>query len=39
MNRRNFIRLAGGGTVIAASAASLAACGALSGLSVYTPWY
>ena len=31
MNRRNFIRLAGGGTVIAASAASLAACGALSG--------
>ena len=31
MNRRNFIRLAGGGTVIAASAASLSACGALSG--------
>lgn len=31
MNRRNFIRLAGGGTVIAASAASLSACGAFSG--------
>ena len=29
MNRRNFIRLAGGGTIAAATAGSLAACGAL----------
>lgn len=30
MNRRNFIRLAGGGTVVAATAGTLAACGVAS---------
>ena len=29
MNRRNFIRLAGGGTIAAATAGTLVACGAL----------
>ena len=33
MNRRNFIRLAGGGTIAAATVGTLAACGA-AGLTV-----